>query len=179
MTTRAKTTPAHKITALFDNDWKATRSAVRTREMDNRSYDPSHSWDGKQTNPGTFSKLQVTYMPAQPINPIVLSGSAVIPLEDTVGLQVLNVFQPARELCPIPLNQEQRDVFMAPNLKGVVPMLAEAAEGNKVIVMKEPLGYKNMDVRPASFKQIDVPKCLIEAGPQCDKKVMIFLFFFF
>jgi hypothetical protein len=172
MNSTRKNTSEHKITELFDNNWRSTRSAVRTRESDVRPYDPAHSWEARHENPKTFSKLEANYVTVQPTRPIVLSGSAVVPLDSKKGMDVLNIKQPPRELCPIPLTQEQRDVFMEPNLKAKVPMLAEAASTNKVIVMSEPLGYKNMDVRPASFKQIDVPQALIDAGPQCDKKLL-------
>jgi hypothetical protein len=171
MNATRKTTSEHRITELFDNNWRHTRSTVRTKETDIRPYDPSHSWEARHENPKTFSKLEATYVTVQPTNPIVLSGTSVVPLDHKITMDVLNVKQPGRELAKIPLTQEQRDVFMESTLKGVVPMLSEAANNNKVIVMKEPLGYKNMDVRPASFKQIDVPKALLEAGPQCDKKV--------
>lgn len=113
-------------------------------------------------------------MPNQPVRPIVMSGNAVICLEDAHGLEVLNVSQNPKTAAFIPLTQEQRDVGMKTNLKGEVPMCMEAATRGNVVVLEEPLGFKNNMVRAANFKEISVPKCLIEAGPQCDQKVNLF-----
>ncbi len=166
-------TSAQKISAHFDNDWKNARSTIRTRTNDSQTYDPVTSWEARTDDPNRFSRLQATYMPSQPVKPIVLSGHAVIPLEGGTGLDVLNVRQPAVAISAIPLTQEQRDVGMNPDLTGQVQMLHTAAQSNKIIVMKEPPGYKNMDVRPVSFQQVDYPRSLLESGPQCDQKVAV------
>lgn len=166
-----KLTKAQKITALFDNDYSNTRSSVRTKLAVNQTYDPTTSWEGRVDNPKNFSKLKATHMPTQPIRPIILSGAAVVPLHESHGLEILNVNQRPESLCPIPLTFEQRDVGMKVTLKGEIPMCNEAKQANKSIVITENLGFKNMEVRSASFQQVDIPQALLEAGPQCDKKV--------
>lgn len=111
-------------------------------------------------------------MPVQATRPITLSNNSVIQLEEPTGMEVLNVDKTGQKFSFIPLTVEQMDVGMKHDLTGSIPMQTEAVRANKVVVLVEPLGYKNMDIRPASFKQIEIPKCLEDAGEQCDKKLL-------
>ena len=169
-----KKSSADKFTGLFDDNWKEKKSTVRTKFAGARTYDPSYSWDARSDNPEHFSRLESKLMPLQTVRPIVLSHNAVVPLEESTGMEVLNVKQPSSTLSYIPLTQEQRDVGMTKDLTGTIPMCVEAVSKGKHVVLKEPLGFKNMDMRPAEFKSFEMPSCLIEAGPQCDKKVNLF-----
>ena len=170
-----KKSAADKFTRLFDDNWRERKSTLRTKLAGSRTYDPSYSWDARSDNPEHFSRLESKLMPLQTVRPIVLSGNAVVPLEESTGMEVLNVKQPSSTLSYIPLTQEQKDVGMTKDLSGTIPMCSDAAAKGKYVVLEEPLGFKNMDMRSAQFKSLDMPACLIEAGPQCDKKVNYFV----
>ena len=43
-------TNADKFTLLFDKDWRNTKSRIRTKVDDDRSYDISNSWDARSDN---------------------------------------------------------------------------------------------------------------------------------
>ena len=100
-----------KFTELFDNDWKRTRSNVRARTADDKSYDISYSWDARSDNPKEFSKMEATDIPVQFSKPVTLSGSQIVELEPQSG-QFLNPSIPNREQAKIPLTAEQHDLDM-------------------------------------------------------------------
>lgn len=163
---------ADKFTSLFDNDWNKSKSTLRTKFEGSRKYDPVYSWEGRRDDPKEFTRMEATIMPLQSTRPIVLSGNAVVGLEESTGMEVLNSRLDIKTPPHLPLTQEQRDVGMSKDLSGKIPMVTDATRQGKFVVLDEPLGYKNQDMRPAVFKTIETPKCLLEAGPQCDKKLL-------
>lgn len=165
---------ADKFTELFDNDWKRnTRSAVRTRCEDSRSYDPSYSWEAKGDDPREFSKLDKCAMPVQHTRPITLSGAAVIPMDRITGFEVLNVFDnrnPKPHTSCIPLTQDQRDLGMKPDFSCQIPRVNDALGRGGILVVEENPCYKNMSMQPTIFKEVQQPSFMVEAGPQCDQR---------
>ena len=119
---------------------------MRGRFHSNRSYDPVYSWDAKVDDPKEFSRLKQTLVPFQPSKPIVMSDAAVITLENTTGLNAINVKEPSVERCKIPLSALQQDAGIKQDLSLEIPFLSEAKNNNKVPLMKEKLTFKNMTV---------------------------------
>jgi hypothetical protein len=168
------TSTADKFTELFDNDWKRnTRSAIRTRCEDSRSYDPSYSWEAKGDDPREFSKLDNGAMPLQHSRPITLSGAAVIPMDRISGFEVLNVFDnknPQPHTCAVPLTQDQTDLGMASDFSCQIQRVDDALSRNGILVVEENPCYKNMSMQPTIFKEVTQPSFMVDAGPQCDKR---------
>jgi hypothetical protein len=164
-------THAERFTSLIDNNWKTEKSKIRMKLANTTTYDPTYSWEAKFDNPKEFTKLEVTTMPFQPSQPIVLSQGAVVTLETNLGMAVFNGTKISKSRSKIPLTQDQKDVGMKDDLSGNVPMCSQATENKKTIILSEPIGFKNMNLHSASFKEMEVPKVLLDAGPQCDKKV--------
>jgi hypothetical protein len=98
-------------------------------------------------------------MPFQASKPIVLSGSAVVCLENTAGFDAINVKQSSSERSRIPLTIEQQDVGMLDNLSGEVPFLTNAKENNAVLLMKDKASFRNMSMQPPEIIQEKVPAC--------------------
>lgn len=158
-----------KFTDLFDNNWKSGRSMIRTRNDDDRSYDPSFSWDGRSDNPKQFTKLDSTALPIQHTRPVTLSGSAIISLDQNTGFEVLNVYQPAKVSNDLPLTYMQKEIGMASNLTSHIPFVKDAIDSKKVVVMDENALFRNNNIHPPKFSQSEAPKFLIDAGPNCDE----------
>lgn len=161
-----------KFSLYFDDDWAKSRSGVRTRATDERSYDPSYSWDGQSDNPKSFSRLNLTEMPVQKTRPITLSGAAVVPLDPITGLEVLNVHQPPAQLSQIPLTNIQTEVGMVGDLSGKIPMAETARNAGKNVLLEDRPTFKNYELRPPKFKTVEVPKFMEEAGPNCDQVLL-------
>ena len=159
---------ADKFSELFDKDWKKMRSTLRARTADDRSYDPSYSWDGKSDDPISFSRMQATEMPVQPTRPVTLSGGAVIQLDHTPGA-FLNPTLPGKTQSQIPLTCDQRDLKMTGDLSGKIPLCRDAFSSNKVVVVDERPKFSNMEMQPPSFRAEPLPEYIIAAGPQADQ----------
>lgn len=168
----AKPGPADKFSLLFDQDWQNAKSSLRGRFEASRSYDPIYSWDAKVDDPKEFSRLKQTLVPFQPSKPIVMSDAAVITLENTTGLNAINVKEPSVERCKIPLSAVQQDAGIKQDLSLEIPFLLEAKNNNKVPLMKEKPSFKNMYVQAPELVQAEVPYFLTAAGPQCDQKLL-------
>jgi hypothetical protein len=171
-TSRGSISKADKFQQLFDNDWRLNKSAVRHRTEDARQYDPSYSWDARSDNPQSFSRLQATYLPNQPVKPMTLSGAAVVLLEETNGFNAINVKQPARELSKIPLTSDQRDIGMDNDLSGNIPFVSQTASAGRVTLVGEQQTFKNHGLAPAMLIQGDIPSYMKEAGPNCDQRLL-------
>eukprot|EP01038_Epipyxis_sp_PR26KG_P006695 gene6695-9184_t len=192
---KKKLSGADKLTNLFDNDWKTQKSTIRDRVDRVRSYDPSYSWDGRTDNPQPFTRLQAEYLPFQQSKPITLSGSAVVTLENGVnsGFNAINVKQPVTQWrsygsmgggeevsnggklnrsSSIPLTSEQLAVGMKPDLSGKVPILEDAKQSNKALLVNEKLTFRNNNIHAPSIIKAEKPEFMVEAGPQCDQKLL-------
>jgi hypothetical protein len=167
-----KPSKADKFTALFDNNWKNNKSTIRNRTEDVRQYDPSYSWDARSDNPQSFSRLQATYLPYQPVKPMTLSGAAVILLEETSGFNAINVKQPAMEVSKIPLNQDQKDLGMDNDLTGNIPFVTKTTRAGRVTLVNEKQSFKNQGLAPPQLVQGDIPDYMAAAGPNCDQKLL-------
>lgn len=165
-------TNADKFTLLFDKDWRQTKSRIRTKADDDRSYDISRSWDALSDNPQSFSRLEAINLPIQPTKPVTLLGSAIVELEPKTGLDVLNCFQEKKTLSTIPLTREQLDVGMKPDLKGQVPMMQQAKDENAIILLESLPTFQNMNMSGPQFKKVEIPQYMIEAGPNCDQRLL-------
>lgn len=160
-----------KFTELFDNDWKRTRSNVRARTADDKSYDISYSWDARSDNPKEFSKMEATDIPVQFSKPVTLSGSQIVELEPQSG-QFLNPSIPNREQAKIPLTAEQHDLDMSHDLRGTIPICQSAfAQGKTVTIEKRPV-FNNMDLQPPTFQLESKPDYMIRAGPNADEVLL-------
>lgn len=160
-----------KFTKYFDKDWRTCRSTLSKFRSDDKSYDPSNSWDGRSDNPQRFSRLTATEMPTQTKYPITMCGSTVVPLEPIDGLPIFNNFN-NKTKSNIPLTTEQKDLNMSYNLKGEIPLIDEAKATNKVIYYDTMPSFKNMDMREPKFNIISVPQYINEVGNQCDQKLL-------
>ena len=167
-----KTSKADRFEQLFDNDWRNNRSTIRNRTEEVRQYDPSYSWDARSDNPESFSRLQATYLPTQPIKPMTLSGAAVILLEDTHGLNSINVKQPAKEISKIPLTAEQRDIGMDNDLSGNIPFVKKTFSDGKVALVSQKQSFRNQGLAPPSLVQGEIPDYMQAAGPNCDQRLL-------
>ncbi|KAJ1432933.1 hypothetical protein B484DRAFT_447515 [Ochromonadaceae sp. CCMP2298] len=170
--TSKKPSKADKFTDLFDNNWKNNVSTIRHRTEDVRQYDPSYSWDARSDNPQSFSRLQATYLPSQPVKPITLSGAAVILLEETSGFNAINVKQPAKEMSKIPLSQEQKDLGMDVDLSGNIPFVTQTRQAGRITLVNGKQCFKNQGLAPPQLVQGDIPDYLTAAGPNCDRKLL-------
>jgi len=160
-----------RFTGLFDKDWNRTRSALRNRYDDDRSYDPSYSWDAKSDNPEMFSKLAVGAVPVQPCRPVAMLGTRVISLESQPGqfLGDADVRFKNRQPTKIPLSVEQKDLQMAEDLSGGVPIMQIAGATQQVVTMVERPIFKNYETQPPKFKLERPPEFMIAAGPNGDQ----------
>lgn len=158
----------NRFTDLFDRDWKRARSSLRAQTADDRSYDPSYSWDARSDNPKEFSKIEAKDVPVQIAKPITLSGNQVIPLEPLSGQFLHN--DPPEKLkgLNIPLFPEQQDVNMKKDLSGRVPICEEAfQEGAKITIKDRPI-FANNELRNPTFQKEKVPDFVERAGPNGD-----------
>lgn len=185
-TISGKKSQADKFSTLFDQDWANTRSLIRNRADQMRTYDVSNSWDARSDNPAEFSRLKQTLVPFQKSKPIVLSGTAVVELEETPGCTTLNLPHPDYEgNKPIPLTLEQQDVGMAKDLSGRVdiieqfrrnnpdqPLNAPASSKRRTIVLEKPTTFQNFQINPPTLKEIDVPAYYNQAGEQLNEKLL-------
>lgn len=160
-----------RFTQFFDKDWKKCRSSLTQLQSDDKSYDPSNSWDGRSDNPASFSKLQSTAMPTQTNYPITMSGATVIPLEPFDGLPIFPNYSKTTK-SDIPLTVEQRDLGMAMNLTGNLPIADNARNDGKNVVLDQVPSFQNMEMRDPRFSARSVPAFMNEVGPQCDQKLM-------
>jgi hypothetical protein len=163
---------ADKFAELFDKDWKSAKSTIRVRSDNMKTYDPTYSWDAKVDDPKTFSRLQATYVTSQPVKPIVLSGAAVVLLENTNGFNSINVKQPSSELSKIPLTIPQRDTGMKVDLSGTIPILNDAKKLNAAVIMTETPGFNRHMMQAPTLQIAEPPKFMEAAGSQCDKKLL-------
>lgn len=163
---------ADKFSTYFDQDWGNTRSKIRTRAENRRTYDVSNSWDARSDNPESFSRLNQTLVPYQPTVPIVLSGTSVIKLEDNVGCDTLNVKQNKPSSTYIPLSIEQQDVQMNPDLSATISIKNEAKLNSKVVVVDRRDGFENMNIKAPQLKDIDLPEYVVKAGREADQALL-------
>lgn len=166
---KSKTSKADQFSEFFDNNWKKNKSSIRTRHDNARQYDVSYSWDAKSDNPKSFSRLQATYLPYQPVNPLTLSGSAVVLLEETTGFSAINVKQPNKVQSTIPLTSDQRDLGMKTDLTAEIPFVNDAKGKGKVVLVDVNQSFKNHSVVPPVLVQGELPAYMTAAGPQCDQ----------
>ena len=167
-----KLSKADKFQSLFDNDWKNNKSTMRHRTEEMRQYDPSYSWDARSDNPQSFSRLQATYLPYQPVKPMTLSGPSVILLEETNGFSAINVKQPNTEQSKVPLTAEQRDIGMNSDLSGTIPFVKHAATEGKVTLVGAKQTFKNQGLAPPELLHGEIPEFMKQAGPNCDQKLL-------
>lgn len=170
-----KISAADRFTQLFDDDWKQTKSMLRTQFEDRRAYDVSNSWDARSDNPQSFSRLEQHLVPFQKSAPIVLSGSAVVPLEENTGFSAINVKHPEYQKSAVPLTLEQRDAQMKQDLSGTIPLREEVrSSGNsrKTLVVTESSGFANMTVKNPSLAAIEKPEYMIAAGKNADQRLL-------
>jgi hypothetical protein len=166
-------TAADQLSTFFDHGWIETKSAVRTKYDDDKTYDIAYSFDGKTDNPERYSRLEVRNMPNQPTRPICMSGNAVIMLEKHTGLEVFNVNQDnTRTLTKVPLNANQQNVGMASDYSGHIPLHEEAWRQGKTVVMTEPLSFQKYHIQPPVFEISSKPECFEKAGSNCDKALL-------
>ena len=111
-------------------------------------------------------------MPFQGCKPICLSGPAVVPLENTDGFNAINVKQPSKELSKVPLTMEQQDIKMRHDMSGVVPYVQEVHKNKKIVLMDRNTTFNNNVVDPAKFTDGNIPEYMVQAGPQCDQKLL-------
>jgi hypothetical protein len=169
-------TSSQKITDLFDQDWKNSRSNIRHKIVDSRSYDPITSWDAKSSNTSQFSKFNVTYIPTQASKPVCLSGAQVIPLDTITGMEVLNAsnsISNASSALNIPLTKDQQDVGMTFDLNNVSAKFGLASSMGKDVVLIEKVGFKNQSVVDPKLELVHPPIAITEAGPNFDQKVSV------
>jgi hypothetical protein len=167
-----KTSKADRFQQLFDNDWKNNKSAVRNKSEDIRQYDPSYSWDGKSDNPQSFSRLQATYLPYQPVKPMTLSGPAVVLLEETSGFSAINVKQPVKAVGHVPLTAAQRDIGMDADLSGNVPFAKQASLNGKMTLVGAQQTFKNQGLAAPNLVEGEIPEYMRAAGPNCDQRLL-------
>ena len=160
----------NKFTDLFDGDWKRTKSRIRSRDARNMTYDPSYSWDAREDDPRSFSKLDATSVIVQPSRPITLSHTQVIPLEPISG-QFLNVdpHHKLKGLHKIPLAPEQKDLDMNQDLHGHIPVVHEAKVKGHIVSVKTRPVFRNNHLQAPTFQTESKPDYMIAAGPQNDK----------
>lgn len=164
---------ANKLTIHFDKPWMMNRSSLRARTTDERSYDPSHSWDAISDNPRAFTRLEETGMPVQEAHPVTMSNGAMVELErKTDGLKVLNGFQKETTLRPIPLTVEQKDVQMRLDLTGQTALEERAHAQGKKVVLEAPATFEAYHVRQPVLMDVIEPTALAESGPQCDQRLL-------
>jgi len=175
---RRSQTPAEKISNFFDGDWKKTRSNLFSRDEDtcSRSYNPSHSWDGRTDDSNTDHRLSkiMREVPTQTRRPIALLGSAVIPLElNTDGLAGICVQQEPKTMTTIPLTVEQQTIGMTPTLANLsIPLFVDASKANQSVVESVPMTFSKMQLQPPKFEPINPPSYLKDCGPQLDQKLL-------
>jgi hypothetical protein len=169
---RSPQSKAEFFATKFDNNWVENTSKIRTKLTDDVRYDVTYSWEAKSDNPSAYSKLQQTELALQPIRPITMSGHAVIGLENARGLDVLNVTQNIHENAAVPLTASQANLGMLPDYSAHIPMVINAKTTNQTIVMTEPEAFRNYFINDPNYVTIPKPKCLIEAGDQCDMKLL-------
>jgi hypothetical protein len=172
MATKQKKSTADKFSELFDQDWGQTKSRLRDRAENRRTYDITNSWDAKSDNPKSFSRLDQTLVPFQKTCPIVLSGAAVVELEDTTGFNAINVKHPEHERTGIPLTINQQDVGMKKDLSASIPMVEKVKRDGKTLVMEKSTRFENMQVQPPVFREVEVPEVMKQAGEQVDQKLL-------
>lgn len=165
-----------RFTGLFDKDWKRTTSRLRSRYADDRSYDPSYSWDARSDNPERFSKLggggKETNVPVQTCRPVALSGTQVIELEAQPGQFLGNSDSAFANRSPtkIPLTVEQLDLDMTHDLaRPRVPILDEARTNNKHVTVSQRPVFQNYHIHPPAFQIEQPPEFMIAAGPNGDQ----------
>ena len=156
-------TPAEKLSNLFDNDWKTSRSNLRSGNF------PFSSTPKTQS-----SRIDQKEVVTQESKPIALIGSTVVYLEkNTDGLSGINVQQAPTTLASIPLTVEQDTLQMKPNLNRFsIPLCENAKKENKIIIENEQSTFENMQIKPPKFIQVEEPIYYKECGPQLDQKLL-------
>jgi hypothetical protein len=182
VTMKGKTSSkADKFATLFDQDWANTKSLIRHRADQLRTYDVSNSWNAQSENPKSFSRLDQTLVPLQQTKPIVLSGAAVVELEETTGCNTLNLPHPDyNAVKPIPLTLEQQDVGMTSDLTAKVAILEEFRKNNersgglnnRTIVIEKQTTFENYQINPPKLKEIPLPSYYLEAGNDINNKLL-------
>lgn len=161
------TSQADKFSDLFDQDWKTAKSTLREHDERTKTYDVLYSWDARSDNPEPDSRLSQTLVPQQTCKPIVLSGKAVITLENTAGFDAINVKAGDKPRGVVPLTQDQSDLNMHSDLSGSIPTL-DNSDG-KVALMRESKSFNNYTVRKPEVMLVEKPSYLENAGSQCDQ----------
>ena len=162
-----------KFSQLFDNGWREKTSAIRTKGRDTQKYEFTSSWDGKMADPKRFSRLQNTTIVSQKSNPVaLLAGGAVHSLDDSISFQPLNVKHKPNRPMTIPLTLEQADLGMEDSLAGFIPLNdTDTRDKSKIVVAK--IGtFRNLDLTKPTYAVVDVPSFILEAGPECDRKLL-------
>ena len=86
--------------------------------------------------------------------------------------KVLNVNQGSQQLAKIPLSTQQVELGMQNDLSCTVPTLNKALKTGGVFIAESLEGFKNLCPRPPSYKAVEKPLFIHEAGPQCDQRLL-------
>lgn len=165
-------TYADKLNSLLDNEWIATKSTIRSRHDNSRTYDVTYSYDARSDNPIPYSKMEVNCMPNQPARPICVSGNAVIMLEKQAGLEVFNIKQNEATAMVVPLNPEQKNLDMSRDYRGHIPIFEDAKNLGKSVIMAEPESFQKYHIKAPVFEIVSKPECFEKAGSNCDQKLL-------
>lgn len=164
---------AEKFSTLFDNEWKTKTSTLRNQGFATRTYHHKSSWDGKVENPEKFSRLNYTTITCQPSRPMVLlAGGAVHNLDNAVSFDTLNVLHKPGRASLIPLTLEQSDLGMEHSLRGMVPLRDVEAKEKSGVVIADLERFRNLDMTKPTFRAVEIPSFIVEAGPQCDQRLL-------
>lgn len=177
--TAFKKSQADKFSELFDNDWSNSRSLLMTQKNQGNT----------EQYQGTFSTLpRYTFsgnnpdLPLQTRAPIALAGTAVIPLESSIGYNSMNIshevasgkessgivrlngssytyYSPPNSAPSgvIPISVSQQDLGMPTSFKQQIPLVEEANKTQSKIIIESKQSYANQGLVPPKFKVEEVP----------------------
>jgi hypothetical protein len=171
-----KITHANKLSDHFDNNWTTQKSRIREIRTERLNYSPTYSWNAESDDPISFSKLNADQLPVQTTRPCTLSGTRIIELESSGGLDVLNgtAQRPNGSVAiALPLNPQQVDAGMIEtDLSGNIPFVSNAIEKNQNVMMKNNYAFQNFKIQPPQFVAAELPSYYHEAGPNGDQKLL-------
>lgn len=124
-------------------------------------------------DPQPNSRLRQTLVPQQNCKPIVLSGAAVVCLENNEGFDAINVkMDGVKAKGAIPLTQEQTDLGMRPDLSGYIPVADGSYGTSQIPIVETNKSFKNYYVNSPAVITMEKPAYMTQAGPQCDEKLL-------
>lgn len=173
MPSKGKSSLADQFTGHFDRDWGTKKSRIREVRTERFDYSPNYSWDALSDNPESFSRLGEQAIPVQTGRPCTLVGKRVIELEESGGMQMLNVIEQPRSRNPLPLSALQKDAGMAGHdINGDIPFHREAVKDGKMVLMDKNYGFNNYSVCPPKFSTEEMPDYYQQAGQNGDQKLL-------